>query len=153
MKKNQMKKTILRRGVGVAMAFAMVLSLAGNSSVAHAKSQEGKVDGVSVKATVTDGRSSGKTKATLTVTNGPALGLQVESRIYYRFGEFAFYVTSEQQTRTATSFSLTATKGHAGAEVDQCRGIFRTRYMDGVWDPTINIGTLNPNKTYIKYKK
>lgn len=156
MKKKQNKKTNVKRGTGVTMAIimvlSMVLSLAGKSSMAYVEAKEMKVGGVTVNATLTDGRSSGKTTAKLQVTNGPTIGLTAQSTIYYRFGKNGYFTKSAKKSTTSVELSVSVEKLKAGAEVDQCRGYYSITYLLATASDNISVGTLKSGWTYEELK-
>lgn len=151
MKKKNKSKTNIKKGAGMFVALTMFLSLLGNKNVACAVSNELKTGGVTVKITLTDGRSSGITQTKLLVTNGPTIGLKTEALIYYRFGKGSYYSTSGVKTASSVQLSASIEKKLAGAEIDYCSGYFRASYLDSAASDTLSIGKLkNPVTEYKK---
>ncbi|MDE7424528.1 MAG: hypothetical protein K2N51_12715 [Lachnospiraceae bacterium] len=156
MEKKQNKKTNVKKGtritIALVMALSILLSLVGKSSMAHVEAKEMKAGGVTVNATLTDGRSSGKTTAKLKVTNGPTIGLTAQAAIYYRFGDKGYYTESDKKSTTSVELSVSVEKLRAGAEVDQCRGYYSITYLTAKTSDDIYIGTLKSGWTYKELK-
>lgn len=139
-----MNKLVKKYGILLMSGMLLTSAFGGNKNCAYAQD----VGGITAKATLTDGRDSEKTKATLKITNGPALDLTVEARIYYRFGTKGYYSTSGSSTLCATSYSKSVTTKHTPATVDMCYGKYKVAYNSTTWNPTKTIGSKVSGVTY-----
>ena len=146
-------KKAIRRGGALTLAGVMLLSAGISGKTAQAKSESVNVGGAIIEASVSDGRSSGKTTAKIVVKSGPTISLSAEARIYYRFDKKAYYATSGKSTSTAISLSKTVEKYRAGAEVDQCKGMFSAYYNNTSWSKPVPVGELKSGYTYTKDTK
>lgn len=139
-----MNKLVKKCGVVLMSGVLLTSSFGVNKNCAKAQN----VGGITATASLTDGRKSQTTKATLTIQNGPALDLTVEARIYYRFGTKGYYSTSGSSTVCATSYSRSVTTKHTPATVDMCYGKYRVVYNYTTWNPTKTIGSRVSGVTY-----
>ena len=129
-----MAGVILASGIGV------------NKNYAHAQN----VGGITVNATLSDGRKTEKTTGTLIVSNGTARELSVEARIYYRFNQTGYYHVEGPRSSYATRYSVTSKSQRTPVTVDMCYGKFRVRYNSVTWDPIKTIGAKKAGVNYIK---
>lgn len=139
-----MKKHIKKYGVLLMSGVLLGSSILGGAKVVKAEN----VGGITAVASLTDGRTSQTTKATLKIQNGPAVDLTVEARIYYRFGTRGYYCTSGVKTMCATSFSKSVSTKHTPATVDMCLGNYSVTYCNSSWSPTKTIGKCKNDVTY-----
>ena len=139
---------------GTTVAFAGMLTLmgifGGTAKIVQAadKTEPGTAAGISYLAKLTDGRSKEKTTATLTVTNGPNADLTVKSYIYYRSEKGAFYWTSGEGTKNATSYGRTSETQRTPVTVDRCFGTYRAVRNGGSWVTSLAIGNLKEGYKY-----
>ena len=132
-----MNKLVKKCGVILMSGVLLTSSFGLNKNCAKAQD----VGGITATASLTDGRNSETTKATLSIQNGPALDLTGEARIYYRFGTRGYYSTSGRGTLYATSYSRSVRTTHTPATVYMCYGYYKVTHNYTTWNPTKTIGS------------
>lgn len=140
------KKLAQKCGVLLMSGVILASSIGVNKNYAHAQN----VGGITVNATLSDGRKTEKTTGTLIVSNGPARELSVEARIYYRFNQTGYYHVEGPRSSYATRYSVTSKSQRTPVTVDMCYGKFRVRYNSVTWDPIKTIGAKKAGVNYIK---
>lgn len=142
-----LKNKLLKKCSVFFMASALLVSGFGaNKTFAHAQN----VGGITVNATLSDGRKTEKTTGTLIVSNGPARELSVETRIYYRFNKTGYYHVEGPKTSCATRYSVTSKSKRTPVTVDMCYGKYSVSYNSVTWDPIKTIGSKKTGVNYIK---
>jgi hypothetical protein len=142
-----LKNKLLKKCSVFFMAGALLVSGFGaNKTFAHAQN----VGGITVNATLSDGRKTEKTTATLIVSSGPPQGLSVEARIYYRFNKKAYYHVEGPKASYAPRYSVTSRAQRTPVTVDMCYGKYRVSYNSVTWEPIKTIGSKKTGVNYIK---
>ena len=139
------KKLVKKCGVLLMAGVILASGIGVNKNYAHAQN----VGGITVNATLSDGRKTEKTTGTLIVSNGPARELSVEARIYYRFNQTGYDVEGPRSSY-ATRYSVTSKSQRTPVTVDMCYGKYKVSYNSVTWDPIKTIGARKAGVNYIK---
>lgn len=140
------KKLVKKCGVLLMAGVILASGIGVNKNYAHAQN----VGGITVNATLSDGRKTEKTTGTLIVSNGPARELSIETRIYYRFDKKAYYHVEGPRSSYATRYSVTSKSQRTPVTVDMCYGKYKVSYNSVTWDPIKTIGARKAGVNYIK---
>lgn len=140
------KKLAQKCGVLLMSGVILASSIGVNKNYAHAQN----VGGITVNATLSDGRKTEKTTGTLIVSNGPAQELSIQTRIYYRFNKKAYYHEEGPKSSCATRYSVTSRAQRTPVTVDMCYGKYRVSYNSVTWEPIKTIGSKKTGVTFIE---
>lgn len=150
--KNKEITKLIKKGAAVTLAgmFTLMGIFGGTAKIVQAadKSEPGEAAHISYLAKLTDGRTKEKTTASLYVTNGPNADLTVKANIYYRFDKRAYYWTSGEGSKNATSYGRTASAQRTPVTVDRCYGTYRAVRNGGSWVTSLAIGDTVTGYTY-----
>ncbi len=140
------KKLVKKCGVLLMAGVILASGIGVNKNYAHAQN----VGGITVNATLSDGKKTEQTTGTLIVSNGPARELSIETRIYYRFDKKAYYHVEGPRSSYATRYSVTSKSQRTPVTVDMCYGKYKVSYNSVTWDPIKTIGARKAGVNYIK---
>lgn len=150
--KNKKITGLIKKGAAVALAgmFTLMGTFGGTAKIVQAadKTEPGTAAGITYLAKLTDGRTTEKTTASLYVTNGPNADLTVKANIYYRFDDKAYYWTSGEGSKNATSYGKTSEAQRTPVTVDRCYGTYKAVRNGGTWVTSLAIGNLKDGYIY-----